>query len=107
MDKKIKTAYSATIAAIWSVIFATIATIMSELSHGFKDWLAEVSGHHWTTKSIFTMLVFVVVFILVRLTKKNDVSSFELGRTIGRAILITILGTLAIVGFFVWHFYWT
>ncbi len=88
--------------AILTVVLIVVLTIWSELSQPFKSILTDITGHHWVTKSSFSLIFFVLsYFILVNLLKEE---SRNLKKEVILVIIITILGALAIFGFYVWHF---
>jgi preprotein translocase subunit SecY len=57
-EKRLKIIYSFTVSAIFTVIFIAIATVLSELYHPFKSWLAETFTHHWIGKGVLAVIVF-------------------------------------------------
>ncbi len=87
---------------ILTVVLIVVLTIWTELSQSFKTFLTGVAGHHWVTKSLFSLIFFVLsYFILANLLKKE---SKDLKKEVILVIVVTILGALAIFGFYVWHF---
>lgn len=103
MDK-LKWVYASTLATSVAVVFATIITIWSELSSSFKASLTGFSGHHWTTKSIFVMLVYVIVAISIHSLVK-DVSVSNARKNLVNLVWITIVGFVVIFAYYIWHFY--
>jgi len=97
---KFKLIYASSIASIASALFVVFITIAAELSTPLKDWLKGISGHHWTTKSIFSLLIFgVVVGITYYSVKRN--TPLQVRNSIVYAIATVITGTIAIT-FFYW-----
>lgn len=101
---KLKLIYSSVLAAIVSVIFVTVITIWAELSEPLKNWLKSTTGHHWTTKSIFSFTIYILVGAVVYfLTRQAD--SVKVRKFIVFLIITTILGVIAILGFFSLHYF--
>ena len=61
--KKLKLITSSAYAALMTVIFVVAITVFAELSAPLKDWLKNFSGHHWTTKSIFSAALYAVATV--------------------------------------------
>lgn len=47
-------------AALITIAFVVLITIWAELAAPLKDWLRTLSGHHWVSKSIFSILLYAV-----------------------------------------------
>ena len=60
------------ISSIVSIGLVTLLTIIGEFSAPFKNGLAALPGHHWVTKSIIGMVVFVILSIILGYTIKPD-----------------------------------
>ena len=60
------------ISSIVSIGIITLFTIIGEFSAPFKNGLAAMTGHHWVTKSIIGMVVFVILSIILGYTIKPD-----------------------------------
>lgn len=103
MDK-LKWVYASTLATSAAIVFATVITIWSELSSVFKASLTGFAGHHWTTKSILVMLVYVVVATSIHSLVK-DVSVSKARKNLVNLVWITILGFVVIFAYYVWHFF--
>lgn len=99
---KLKLIKASVLSAIVTSIFVVVITIWADLNAPLKDWLKSVSGHHWTTKSIFSVLIF-VLFIAVwyLLIKKADAGS--VARAIKWLIFVVVAGVLAISFFYTAH----
>lgn len=90
-----------TISTIATVISITIITIVGELSEPFKNLLKNISGHHWTTKSIFSLILFIVLYFL--LLKVKDYKDYK---NLSRDVAITVIvSSLVILLFYTWHFF--
>ncbi|OGH27487.1 MAG: hypothetical protein A3C27_03745 [Candidatus Levybacteria bacterium RIFCSPHIGHO2_02_FULL_39_36] len=96
--------YASSISASVTAILTVVLTIWAELSVSFKDGLKNISGHHWITKSIFAVIAYLFVLFLVYSLNKN-VSADKIRESLYRLIIVTILGSLTILGFYIWHFF--
>ena len=87
---------------IATITLITILTIWGELSKQFKTVLASITGHHWVTKGVVSLVFFVAIyFIFSRLYK----DSLNTKKEIYSVIWSTILGGLIIFLFYVGHFF--
>ncbi|MBC8500398.1 MAG: hypothetical protein ISS25_03755 [Nanoarchaeota archaeon] len=85
-----------------TMLAVAIVTVWSELSKPFKSFLAGITGHHWVTKSVFSVILFVLLyFIFMKMLKETDDVKKETYYVIGSAVL----GGLVIFIFYVWHFF--
>jgi len=99
---KPKLIISSAYASIITIVFVVVITIWTELSVPLKDWLKNFSGHHWTSKSIFSALLFAVATVILYLLPYKH-SDDRLKRTLGFLLLFTVLGTIIITLFFTGH----
>ena len=101
MNKQ-KLIISSAYGAIIAIIFVVVITIWAELSAPLKDWLKSVSGHHWMTKSIFSVLVYIIFTkIFYFLPIKND--ELCLQKVLNWVFASVILGIIIITAFFTGH----
>ena len=88
-----------TISTIITVMAITLITIIGELSEPFKNLLKDISGHHWLTKSIFSLILFIALYFLF--LKIKDYKEYNT-----KDVVITVvLSSLALFLFFTWHFF--
>lgn len=99
---KPKLIISSAYAAIVTIVFVVVITIWAELFAPLKDWLKSFSGHHWTSKSIFSVLLFAAATVVLYLLPRQY-SDDHLKRTLGFLLVFTILGTVVITLFFTGH----
>ena len=99
---KPKLIISSAYAAIITIIFVAVITIWAELSVPLKDWLKSFSGHHWTSKSIFSVLLYAVAAIILYLSLQKH-SDDRLKRALGFLLAFTALGTVILTLFFTGH----
>jgi hypothetical protein len=99
---KHKLILSSAYSAIITIVFVVVITIWAELSAPLKTWLANFSGHHWTSKSIFSVLLYTIGTMILYLIPQthNDES---IRKTLNTLLWFTILGTLAITLFYTGH----
>jgi hypothetical protein len=106
-EKRLKIIYSFTVSAIFTVIFIAIATVLSELYHPFKSWLAETFTHHWIGKGVLAVIVFLGMrffysfFYFHRIPVGVDT---RLRKALLILFWITIISSLILLGFFILHF---
>lgn len=87
-------------ATIVTIISIVILTIWAELSAGFKNLLASMTGHHWTTKSLLAIAIFFFVYILSKSSKEQDVQKMAI-----KTLTVTILGSIAIFLFYIYEYF--
>lgn len=86
-------------AAAAAISLVAAATIGSELSGGFKQFLSSIGGHHWIGKSVLSVFSFGLLYLLF--TKISD-RRFALKDTVLLIGAVVISG-LAILAFYVLH----
>jgi hypothetical protein len=86
-------------AAAVTITLIAVATIGSELSATFKQLLSSIGGHHWIGKSVLSVVVFGLLYVVF--SKVSD-NRFTLKDT-GFLISTVIISGLAILIFFVLH----
>ena len=84
-------------AAIWFVVVATVA---AERHTQVKDFLAGLTGHHWTAKGIIALILFfAVAFIFSKKPESENVTG-----TVSAVIVSAGLGAITIFAFYMLHF---
>jgi len=99
MTKNIK---ALSLSTILVIAITAILTIWSELSSTLKTFLASLTGHHWVTKGVFSIILFVILALILSKTTKESKDIWPMAKLVG---WITLLSTLAISLFYVWHFF--
>lgn len=103
MDQhKLKLITASAYAALLTVIFVVAITVWAELSVPLKDWLKNFSGHHWTTKSIFSVAVYAVATAVFYAVLRNR-SATGAKRSLALLLWGTMLGTIILTLFFTSH----
>lgn len=94
--------FASAVAATITVAFVVIITIGAELSMPLKDWLKGVSGHHWTSKSIFSVLLYTGATAIVYGLFHNP-GEVRLRRTLVFLLVSTALGSIILTAFYTGH----
>ena len=99
---KSKLIISSAYATIITIIFVVVITIGAELSAPLKNWLKNFSGHHWTSKSIFSVLLYAIATVAWYWApfKYND---NRLKKTLVFLLASTALGAVILMLFFTGH----
>jgi hypothetical protein len=92
---------SMSIATSVTIIAVAVLTIWAELNHGFKDFLKSLTGHHWVTKSVFSIVLFFGLYFLLQKTDED----LDVLKEVVVVIWVTAVASLAIFGFYLWHFF--
>jgi hypothetical protein len=82
------------------ILLMTIVIIAAEFFKPLKDFLAGVTGHHWTAKGLLGIIFFVVLTLIFNFTGKDD----DVKKNIDRAIGSTIIGLVVLGLFYVIHY---
>ncbi len=88
-------------AASLSIIFVVVITILAELTKPLKDTLQAMTGHHWTSKGVLALAIFCLSYFAIRPLYKDEEFSMK---DLFEVLAVSIIGGLALLGFFVWHF---
>lgn len=100
---KLKAIYVSSYAAAVSIVVTVADTIGTEFSPAFKTWLANFTGHHWVTKSWVSVISFALVFAILHLIVK-EVESVKAKKALLTLEVISVLGFVVILGFFLYEF---
>lgn len=90
-------------AAITSIVFVVVVTIVGELSPEFKALLKGLTSHHWITKSIGSLVVYAVAYPIVYATHRNPTDRSVAGH-LWALFVVTLLGIATLTLFFIQHF---
>lgn len=85
-----------TIGVVWIVV---VMTFLSEISAPFKGILVAFAGHHWTAKSLVSVIAFIVIYFLLGKTDETK----NLAVHVYSALLSVVLGGLIILSFFIFE----
>lgn len=90
------------LAAIVAIIAIVVMTLVSELTPGFKGFLADLTGHHWVSKGVLSLGIFLVTWLASALGLKEQPQRM---RTWALAVVgVSLLGIVAIFLFYLVHF---
>lgn len=89
--------YSAAI-TVWFIVGITV---LAEVSTSFKTQLSTVSGHHWVTKSVLSVILFLLLYGVI---SKLAADSKKSVNNVYMVVVSVAAGGLIIFGFFIWHF---
>lgn len=79
-------------------IYIVILVIAGELSGAFNKFLAGLTGHHWITKSVTGLVLFILLTILFSRMNDDDVE-----KGIKYTMWSVVAGFIIIFGFFLIH----
>ncbi|MBI2036866.1 MAG: hypothetical protein HYT14_00700 [Candidatus Liptonbacteria bacterium] len=99
---KLRLIYASSLSAALTALFVTLITIKAELNAPLKAWLAGLSGHHWTSKSILSLALYVAALFLCYMLFRN-VDAEKVRRGISLAVWSAVLGSIALFLFFTGH----
>lgn len=93
---------SMSLSVIITILFVTLVTIFGELCAPLKDFLKLLTGHHWITKSVLSVMLFFGSYFFIRCSEKE----LDVLKEAKKVILFTILGIILLFAFFVWHYFY-
>lgn len=93
---------SLSLATIVTIIGIVAMTLVGELNGGFKGSLAALTGHHWVSKGVLSLAVFLVTWLASALVLKEKPQKTKAW---GLAVAgVSLLGILVIFVFYLAHF---
>lgn len=101
---KLRLIFGSALAAIITIIFVVTITIWAELSVPLKDWLKNFSGHHWTSKSIFSVILYAAATAIFYRISRNP-SDVLLRKTLFFVLVFAALGIIVLTAFYAGHSY--
>lgn len=84
-----------------SSIFSGLLVILKETNTPLKDWMMSLTGHHWVTHGVITILLFLILGFVVTKTNLNE--KFNGNKMYHVIIWSSVLGSLLVVGFLLSH----
>jgi len=94
--------FASALAAIITIVFVVTITVWADLSIPLKNWLKSFSGHHWTSKSIFSALLYMATTVIFYWSFRNQ-SEIVLRRLLVFLLVFIVLGVLSITAFYTGH----
>ena len=95
--------FASALAAIITIVFVVTITVWADLSIPLKNWLKSFSGHHWTSKSIFSALLYMATTVIFYWSFRNP-SEVVLRKLLVFLLVFMVLGILSITAFFTGHY---
>ncbi len=87
---------------VLTTVLITFMTVYAELNTVFKDFLKNLTGHHWTSKGVIALVFFVVSYLILKQFSSTNNDSKKM---IDLVIISALLGSLVIFGFFAYEFF--
>jgi len=97
---KNKLAASALKAAVIYIIVTVVMIIAAEFIAPFKNFLASLTGHHWTAKGVIGVVIFLFFTLLFNAKGSDD----DVGKNIGIVIICSVTGAVILTLFFFIHY---
>ena len=94
--------FASALATIITIVFVVIITVWADLSIPLKNWLKSFSGHHWTSKSIFSALLYAAATAIFYWSFRNP-SEAILRKSLILLLVFMALGVLSITAFYTGH----
>lgn len=79
------------------IIFNGLLVIVKETYQPLFNFMASLTGHHWTTHGIFDILLFLILGFLF--SKSNLQEKFDGAKLSNYLIFSSVIGVLLIIGF--------
>jgi hypothetical protein len=89
------------ISAMASFVLVALLTIIGEEFTPLKDALAAMTFHHWVSKSVIAMVLFVVLGIILGYTTKSD--NQNSGKYMWAVFWTTLGSSVAILIYYIIH----
>ncbi len=83
------------------LLLMTAVVILADLYPPVKSFLANLTGHHWTAKGVLGASLFVALIFIFKAFGKDE----ELSRNISITIASAIIGSLALLIFYLAHYF--
>jgi len=89
-------------AAMVAIIAIVVMTLVAELNGGFKGFLADLTGHHWVSKGLLSLGIFLVTWLASALGLREELQKM---RAWALALVgVSLIGILVIFLFYLGHF---
>ena len=90
------------LATIIVIVSIVVMTMVSEYSVGFKDFLTGMTGHHWVSKGVLSLVIFIFVWLVSALGLKEDPQKTKFWSLMVTGIAVA--GIIAIFAFYTNHY---
>lgn len=84
---------------IYAVVMVIMVIAADSFAPSFKQFLAGLTGHHWTAKGVIGAVLFIILTFVFNMKGNDD----NLLKNINRAIGTAVSGTIIIFLFYVIH----
>ncbi|MBI4176408.1 MAG: hypothetical protein HY518_04330 [Candidatus Aenigmarchaeota archaeon] len=88
--------------AIATMVLITLLTIGGELSEPFKTSLASLTGHHWVSKGVLSLVAFAVLSAVLGAALKEEGNIRKTSYIVSASAIVL---AAVIFGFFVFEFF--
>jgi len=85
-----------------AIIAIVVMTVVAELNGGFKGFLADLTGHHWVSKGVLALGIFLVAWLASALGLKEDSQKTKVWSLV--AVVVSLAGIMVIFLFYLGHF---
>lgn len=87
-----------------TIVYVVVITILAEYFPALKTLLKSLTGHHWTTKSLSSLVLYfaLLLFLYALVSPPTDA---KLQKAIKYLSIVAICGALILFLFFFWHFF--
>ena len=92
---------SVSFAAIVTILVITVVTIVGEVSAPLMKFMASLTGHHWVTKNIFSVILFLLL-LAVASRGPSEKKSSPTGLI--WTVVTSVACSIALLAFFVMDF---
>lgn len=92
---------SALKAASVYIILMTVTVIVADLFLPLKNFLAGITGHHWTAKGLLGSLIFIILIFIFNAKSGDD----DLKKSINFVIISSVTGIIALMLFYTIHYF--
>lgn len=96
--------FASAVAAAVAIVFSVLLTIWGELAAPLKDWLKTLTGHHWTSKSVLSVLLYAAATAVLYAAVPYRPGEGRTGKALTFLVWCTVLGTVALAAFFSGHY---
>jgi len=93
---------SLSLAVMVAIVAIVVMTLVAELNGGFKGFLADLTGHHWVSKGVLALGIFLVTWLASALGLKERTQKVK--KWALAVVSVSLLGIVAILLFYLIHF---
>ncbi|OEG00107.1 hypothetical protein BHF71_06165 [Vulcanibacillus modesticaldus] len=90
-----------TLSYAYATIFSALLVILKETYEPIKDAMKALTGHHWATHGLLTLLVFFILGYVF--AKDKYLEKYDEKKLTNLTIWSTVIATILITGYFLIH----